>query len=118
MGHKDSTAETYATENDFPFHNIEDPLIHHEEVKPTCTSDGNREYWHCDGCNWDFSNAEGSGVVWGDLTISKFGHNLTYHEGKLQSVHSLVIRHIITVKTAEKILRTGMAQQNSQSQTS
>jgi len=83
MGHKDSTAETYATENDFPFHNIEDPLIHHEEVKPTCTSDGNREYWHCDGCNWDFSNAEGSGVVWGDLTISKFGHNLTYHEGKI-----------------------------------
>lgn len=83
MGHKGSTAETYAIENDIPFHNIEDPLIHHEEVKPTCTSDGNWEYWHCDGCNWDFSNAEGSGVVWGDLTISKFGHNLTYHEGKI-----------------------------------
>lgn len=83
MGHKGSTAETYATEIGFPFHNIEDSLTHHEEVKPTCTSDGNWEYWHCDGCNRDFSNAEGSGVVWGDLTRSKLGHNLTYHEGKI-----------------------------------
>ena len=82
MGHKGSAAETYATENDFPFHNIEDPLTYHEKVEPTCVSDGNWPYWHCDECNRDFSNEEGSGVIWGDLTISKLGHNLTYHEWK------------------------------------
>ena len=82
MGHKDSTAETYATENNFTFHNIEDPLIHYTERKPTCVSDGNIEYWHCDVCNMNFSNEEGSEIAWTDGKISKLGHNLTYYEWK------------------------------------
>lgn len=82
MGHKGSTAETYATENSFSFHNIKYPLTFHKESKPTCTSDGNYQYWHCEVCGRDFCNAEGSSVVWGGLTISKLGHNLTYYAGK------------------------------------
>lgn len=82
MGHKGSTAETYAAENGFSFHNIKDPLTFHAESKPTCTSDGNYQYWHCEVCSRDFCNAEGSSVVWGGLTISKLGHNLTYYAGK------------------------------------
>ncbi len=82
MGHKGSTAETYSAENGFSFHNIKDPLTFHAESKPTCTSDGNYQYWHCEVCGRDFCNAEGSSVVWGNLIISKFGHNLTYYEGK------------------------------------
>ena len=82
MGHKGSAAETYAAENSFNFHNIEDPLTYHAEVKPTCTGNGNWEYWHCDKCNRDFSNAEGSTIVYGDLTISKLGHDLTFFSWK------------------------------------
>lgn len=82
MGHKGSTAETYAAENGFSFHNIKDPLTFHAESKPTCTSDGNYQYWHCEVCGRDFCNAEGSEVVWGNLIISKLGHNLTYYAGK------------------------------------
>ena len=82
MGHKGSAAETYAAENSFNFHNIEDPLTYHAEVKPTCTSNGNWEYWHCDKCNRDFSNAEGSTIVYGDLTISKLEHDLTFFSWK------------------------------------
>lgn len=82
MGHKSSTAETYATENVFLFHNIEDPLTHHKAVAPTCTSDGKWECWHCDECNTDFSNAEGSGVFWGVSPVIKLGHKLTYYEWK------------------------------------
>lgn len=34
-------------------------LIHHQEVKATCTSAGTGEYWSCEECGKNFSDAEG-----------------------------------------------------------
>ena len=60
IGKAGSTTETYARKNDFTFHNIADKLTYVPAVAATCLAKGNVEYWHCDTCNTNFSNEEGT----------------------------------------------------------
>lgn len=38
-------------------------LSHHDAVPPTCTTDGNVEYWECSLCQKDFSDANGTNEI-------------------------------------------------------
>lgn len=60
IGKAGSTTETYARKNDFTFHNIADKLTRVPAVAATCLAKGSVEYWHCDTCNTNFSNEEGT----------------------------------------------------------
>lgn len=60
IGKAGSTTEAYATKNSFTFHNVADKLTHVSAVAATCLAKGNVEYWHCDTCNTNFSNEEGT----------------------------------------------------------
>ena len=60
IGKAGSTTEAYAKKNDFTFHNIADKLTYVPAVAATCLAKGNVEYWHCDTCNTNFSNEEGT----------------------------------------------------------
>ncbi len=60
IGKAGSTTEAYAKKNSFTFHNVADKLTHVSAVAATCLAKGNVEYWHCDTCNINFSNEEGT----------------------------------------------------------
>lgn len=60
IGKAGSTTEAYAKKNNFTFHNIADKLTRVPAVAATCLAKGNVEYWHCDTCNTNFSNEEGT----------------------------------------------------------
>lgn len=60
IGKAGFTTEAYATKNSFTFHNVADKLTHVSAVAATCLAKGNVEYWHCDTCNTNFSNEEGT----------------------------------------------------------
>ena len=60
IGKAGSTTEAYAKKNNFTFHNIADKLTYVPAVAATCLAKGNVEYWHCDTCNTNFSNEEGT----------------------------------------------------------
>lgn len=81
IGHKGSTAETYAAGESFAFHNVADPLTHYASVEPTCINEGNIEYWHCNVCGKDFSNEAGT-VVSGETKIEKLEHKFTWVDWK------------------------------------
>ncbi len=63
IGKTGSTTEAYAKKNSFTFHNVTDKLTHVPAVAATCLAKGNVEYWHCDTCNINFSNEEGTVVL-------------------------------------------------------
>ena len=47
-----------------------------EEKAPTCTAEGNTEYWTCETCGKIFSDAEGkTEIALSDTVISKLGHS-------------------------------------------
>lgn len=50
-------------------------LSHHDAVPPTCTTDGNVEYWECSLCQKDFSDAKGTAEIT-DIVKSALGHSL------------------------------------------
>lgn len=52
-------------------------MTHVEAVAPTCTTDGNKEYWHCTGCDKNF-DAETNGNEIADVTVKALGHDYTY----------------------------------------
>ena len=60
-----------------------DPVSDHEHtfthvagVAPTCTADGNIEYWYCPGCGRYFSDGQGANEIsQNDIRISALGHN-------------------------------------------
>ena len=81
IGHKGSTAETYAAGESFAFHNVADPLTHYASVEPTCINEGNIEYWHCNVCGKDFSNEAGT-VVSGEQKSRSLNINLPGLTGK------------------------------------
>ena len=61
------------------------PLGHsmakHEEVKPTCTEAGTKEYYECETCGKIFADEKGeTEVTKEDLVISAPGHSMTKHE--------------------------------------
>lgn len=45
-------------------------LVHHDAVAPTCTTNGNIEYWECMICGKHYSDAAGTTVVT-DITVAK-----------------------------------------------
>ena len=54
-----------------------------EAKTPTCTEDGNKEYWTCDTCGKHFSDAEGkTEISLEDTVIPATGHKLTKIEAK------------------------------------
>lgn len=77
IGKAGSTAEKYAAKTGLHFHNVADSLTHHTAVTATCVKDGNVEYWHCDTCDQDFRNAEGTVAV-DIITLAKLKHKKTY----------------------------------------
>ena len=61
------------------------PLGHsmakHEEVKPTCTEAGTKEYYECKTCGKIFADEKGeTEVTEKDLVISALGHSMTKHK--------------------------------------
>ena len=56
-------------------------MIKHEEVKPTCTETGTKEYYECETCGKIFADEKGeTEVTKEDLVISAPGHSMTKHE--------------------------------------
>ncbi|MBR4514839.1 MAG: Ig-like domain-containing protein [Lachnospiraceae bacterium] len=56
-------------------------LTAYEEVKPTCTEDGKKEYWECSECKKLFADAEGkTETTEAELVIKTEGHKLTHVE--------------------------------------
>ena len=55
-------------------------ITHHDPVEKTCTSDGNVEYWHCESCDKDYSDAALTTVI-ADPVLHATGHNYNYTAG-------------------------------------
>ena len=55
-------------------------ITHHAAVEKTCTSDGNVEYWHCESCEKDYTDAEMT-VETDDPVLHATGHNYDYAAG-------------------------------------
>ena len=56
-------------------------MAKHEEVKPTCTEAGTKEYYECETCGKIFADEKGeTEVTKEDLVISAPGHSMTKHE--------------------------------------
>ncbi len=49
-------------------------LVKVDAVDPTCTENGNIEYWTCNDCHINFSDAEGNNEITGDVVIKATGH--------------------------------------------
>ncbi|MGN0998148.1 MAG: Ig-like domain-containing protein, partial [Faecousia sp.] len=48
--------------------------------EPTCTEDGNVEYWHCETCGKNYADAEGNTEL--NSVVDPKGHSLTHVEAK------------------------------------
>lgn len=55
-------------------------LSHHDAVPPTCTTDGNVEYWECSLCQKDFSDANGTNEITNIVDPAK--HSLVKTDAK------------------------------------
>ena len=90
---------------------------HHEANTPTCTEDGNFEYWHCDVCGKDYADPQGLGEL-EDVT-DYASHSLVHlsekqptldDEGKLESWRCSVCEKLFadskgkTETTAEELV--------------
>jgi len=51
---------------------------HHDAVAPTCTEDGNVEYWSCGNCEKNFEDEQGTTELT-TIVDPKTGHNMTHH---------------------------------------
>lgn len=52
-------------------------------VEATCTTNGTRSYWLCDGCELIFADSEGTTELSPeDIVIEKLGHDMTKHEAQ------------------------------------
>lgn len=49
-------------------------------VDPTCTTDGNIHYYHCDKCDKYFINDNGFRETTDSVIIEKLGHSITEHK--------------------------------------
>ena len=61
-------------EVEIPTTNHAGTLTHVEAVSPTCTTDGNIEYWYCTACQKSFSDENGNTEVT-EIVVSSPGHN-------------------------------------------
>lgn len=80
-GNIGSTAEKYAAENELTFPHPAEVLVHCPPKEATCEENGNIEYWHCNSCGLNYSDADGKETV-ADVVISKMGHNIKLQSGK------------------------------------
>ena len=80
-GNIGSTAEKYAAENELTFPHPAEVLEHCPPKKATCEENGNIEYWHCNSCGLNYSDADGKETV-ADVVISKKGHEIKLQSGK------------------------------------
>ena len=48
-------------------------MQYYKQVSPTCTADGTRDYWHCSGCNKNYSDKKGTNEI-NSIAISAKGH--------------------------------------------
>ncbi len=64
-------------------------LTHISAVDATCEEAGHIEYWHCDGCDRDFYDAEGNNEVLSDddLVVAALGHNWSTDWSKDEDTH-------------------------------
>ena len=64
----------------------EHTLVYHEANEPTCTEDGNIEYWTCSECGKLFSDAEGNKEISEEsYFLIPAAHKLVYHAPKIES---------------------------------
>lgn len=49
-------------------------ITHHDRVEKTCTQDGHVEYWHCESCDKDYSDAALTNKI-DDPVLHATGHN-------------------------------------------
>ena len=80
-GNIGSTAEKYAAENELTFPHPAEVLIHYPPKEATCEENGNIEYWHCNSCGMNYSDADGKETV-ADVVILKKGHEIKLQSGK------------------------------------
>ena len=74
---KDVYTSAYGTvEITIPSLNHEHTLTHVDGTPATETTTGTKEHWHCDGCNKDFADEDGTTEIT-DLTIPVIGHTHT-----------------------------------------
>lgn len=70
------SVDTSDTESSTPTHTHN--LTKVDAVSATCTTDGNIEYYTCDGCEEIFSDAQGTTkILVSETVVSKTGHELT-----------------------------------------
>ncbi len=92
IGNADSTTEAYAKKNSFTFHNVADKLTYVPAVAATCLEKGNVEYWHCDTCNINFSNEEGTAAL-AQTETDIIPHDLVEVESKYATCTETGIRY-------------------------
>lgn len=92
IGNADSTTESYAKKNSFTFHNVADKLTYVPAVAATCLEKGNVEYWHCDTCNINFSNEEGTAAL-AQTETDIIPHDLVEVESKYATCTETGIRY-------------------------
>lgn len=92
IGKAGSTTEAYAKKYSFTFHNIADKLTYVPAVAATCLAKGNVEYWHCDTCNTNFSNEEGT-VALDQTETDIIPHDLVEVESKYATCTEAGIRY-------------------------
>ena len=77
----DEKGETEVTKEDLVISALGHSMAKHEEVKPTCTEAGTKEYYECETCGKIFADEKGeTEVTKEDLVISAPGHGMTKHE--------------------------------------
>ena len=76
IGKAGSTAETYAANNGFRFHNVDDTLVYVANAEATCISYGNIAYYHCNVCGGNFKDNLGTQAV-SDVSTNRTWHTLT-----------------------------------------
>ena len=77
----DEKGETEVTKEDLVISALGHSMAKHEEVKPTCTEAGTKEYYECETCGKIFADEKGeTEVTKEDLVISAPGHSMTKHE--------------------------------------
>ncbi|MDY4585899.1 MAG: hypothetical protein SPC84_03380 [Oscillospiraceae bacterium] len=75
----EGTKDVYAT--DLTLAPLGHSMTKHEEVKPTCTEAGTKEYYECETCGKIFADEKGeTEVTEEDLVISAPGHSMSKHE--------------------------------------
>ena len=77
----DEKGETEVTKEDLVISALGHSMTKHEEVKPTCTEAGTKEYYECETCGKIFADEKGkTEVTEEDLVISAPGHSMSKHE--------------------------------------